>query len=50
MIRLANGLTRLGRVQGMQAYCLDCTIAAPAVLDVQPGGWLPVLAGALGMR
>ena len=36
--RVLGGLTRLGQVQGMQAYCLDC-----AVLDFtpppRPQGW-----------
>ena len=45
LVRLVNGLTRLGRVQGAQAYCLDCTIAAPPVLEVKRGGWLVKLAG-----
>ncbi|WP_309622239.1 signal peptide peptidase SppA [Novosphingobium sp.] len=31
--RAASGLARLGQVQGMQAYCLDC-----AVLDFAPPG------------
>ena len=40
LARVATGLARLGKVQGMQALCLDCALAAP-VRDVPaPAGWL----------
>ncbi|MFM5894631.1 MAG: signal peptide peptidase SppA [Novosphingobium sp.] len=50
LARVAAGLTRLGKVQGMQALCLDCTLAAP-VRDVPaPGGWGAMLATVLRLR
>ena len=50
LTRAAAGLLRLGTVQGTQAYCLDCTIAAPAPLMETRGNWLVTLAAALGLR
>ena len=50
LARAAAGLLRLGSVQGAQAYCLDCTIAAPAPLPKPRGTWLANLATVLGLR
>ena len=50
LARAVAGLARLGSVQGMQAYCLDCTIAAPVPLVARKDNWLLNLAGVLGMR
>ena len=50
LARVATGLARLGKVQGMQALCLDCALAAP-VRDVPaPAGWGAMLASVLGLR
>ena len=50
LTRAAAGLLRLGSVQGAQAYCLDCAVAAPvAVLDLE-GNWLVKLGSVLGLR
>ena len=48
--RAVARLLRLGSVQGAQAYCLDCTIAAPAPPPALRGNWLVNLAAVLGMR
>ena len=50
LTRAAAGLLRLGSVQGAQAYCLDCTIAAPAAAPDLHGNWLVKLASVLGLR
>ncbi len=46
----AAGLVRLGSVQGAQAYCLDCEVAAPAAPASLRGTWLLQLASVLGLR
>ena len=50
LTRAAAGLLRLGSVQGTQAYCLDCAIAAPAPQIATRGNWLTSLATVLGLR
>ena len=50
LTRAAAGLLRLGSVQGAQAYCLDCAIAAPAPQPEMRGNWLVRLAVVLGLR
>ena len=50
LTRAAAGLLRLGSVQGAQAYCLDCTIAAPSASTDLHGNWLVKLASVLGLR
>jgi protease-4 len=50
LARVASGLTRLGKVQGMQALCLDCTLAAPVRNAPLPAGWGAMLAGVFGLR
>ena len=47
--RAAAGLLRLGSVQGAQAYCLDCAVAAPAAPANLSGNWLVKLASVLGL-
>ena len=49
LTRAAAGLVRLGQVQGAQAYCLDCAIAAPAAPANLQGNWLVKLASVLGL-
>ena len=50
LARVASGLLRLGSVQGAQAYCLDCAIAAPAPQPETQANWLVKLAVVLGLR
>ncbi len=50
LARVGSGLVRLGSVQGMQAVCLDCTLAAPAPKADQATGWLAMLATVLRLR
>ena len=50
LARVASGLTRLGSAQGMQAYCLDCTLAAPAPMAESFTSWRAMLAAVLGLR
>ena len=50
LARAASGLIRLGSVQGAQAYCLDCTVAAPPPSPDSHGNWLVRLAVGLGLR
>ncbi|MEQ1499724.1 MAG: hypothetical protein ABL914_13790, partial [Novosphingobium sp.] len=45
LARGLEGLARLGRVQGMQAYCLDCAVAGLAGPPNPPQGWLVRLLG-----
>ena len=49
LTRAAAGLLRLGSVQGAQAYCLDCSIAAPGAAPVAAGNWLVKLAAVIGI-
>ena len=50
LARVGYGLVRLGSVQGMQAMCLDCTLAVPAPKADQATGWLAMLATVLRLR
>jgi len=50
LARVGSGLVRLGSVQGMQAMCLDCTLASPAPKPDQATGWLAMLATVLRLR
>ncbi|MFM5916800.1 MAG: signal peptide peptidase SppA [Novosphingobium sp.] len=50
LARVAYGLTRLGQVQGMQALCLDCALAAPAPATPPPTGWGAMLEAVLRSR
>jgi len=50
LIRAWNALVRLGEVQGAQAYCMDCPVAAQAEVPARPQGWGGIMAGLLGLR
>ena len=50
LTRAAAGLLRLGSVQGAQAYCLDCAIAAPIATSAAQANWLVKLATMLGIN
>ncbi len=50
LTRALSGLVRLGSVQGAQAYCLDCELAAPAPVIAERRSWLAGLALVLGLR
>ena len=49
LTRVVAGLARLGEVQGMQAYCLECDVAAPVQRGASHANWLVKLAGVLGV-
>ena len=49
LARALDGLARLGEVQGMQAYCLECEVAAPVQRSANRANWLVTLAGVLGI-
>ena len=50
LARVGSGLVRLGSVQGMQAMCLDCTLAVPAPKAEPSPSWLAMLATVLRLR
>jgi len=50
LARVGSGLVRLGSVQGMQAMCLDCTLAAPAPKVEPSPSWMAMLATVLRLR
>ncbi|MFM6831656.1 MAG: signal peptide peptidase SppA [Novosphingobium sp.] len=50
LARVASGLVRLGSVQGMQATCLDCALAAPTPRVEPNASWLAMLATVLRLR
>lgn len=46
LARGLEGLARLGRVEGMQAYCLDCVVMGAAPAQGHRADWLARLLGA----